>query len=146
MDASRVTFFERHPREAIINKKIDPGWPHFAKFTFAPVIERDGWLFISGMTASGDDGKTVHPGDIAGQTDYILAQMGKILAAAGCGYEDVVQTRDFVTTTEGYRETADVRRKYFKDPFPAATGVIVAGLLRPEALIEIEAVARIPEK
>lgn len=132
--------------ELIMNTKIDPGWPHFAKYTFSPGIVRDGWLFISGMTASGEDGEVVHPGDIAGQADYILARIGEVLAAAGCGYEDIVQTRDYVTTTDGYRETGAIRKKYFKDPFPAATGVIVAGLLRPGALIEIDAVARIPEK
>ena len=126
----------------MINKKIDPGWPHFAKYTFSPGIERDGWIFISGMTASGPDGRVLHTGDIAGQTDYILAQMGKILKVAGCGYCDVVQTREYITSMTGYRETANVRKKYFKEPFPSATGVIVAGLLRADALIEIEAVAR----
>lgn len=48
-------------------------------------------------------------------------------------------------TTEGYAYTAAVRRKYFADPFPAATGVIVAGLLRPGALIEIDAIAKVPQ-
>jgi aminoacrylate peracid reductase len=132
--------------EAIMNTKIDPGWAHFAKYTFSPGIERDGWLYISGMTASGEDGAIVCPDDIGGQTDYILARMGEILKAAGCGYEDVVNTRDYVTTTEGYRETGTVRKKYFKEPYPTATGIIVAGLLRPGALIEIDAVAKIPGK
>lgn len=129
-----------------MNTKIDPGWSHFAKYTFSPGVERDGWLFISGMTASGENGEIVHPGDIAAQTDYILSRIGEVLREAGCGYEDVVQTRDFVTTTEGYRETGTVRKKHFKEPYPASTGVIVAGLLRPGALIEIEAVAKIPGK
>ena len=83
-------------------------------------------------------------GDIAAQADEIYKRIGEILAAAGCSYSDVVSTRDFITTTEGYAKTATVRRKYFSDPFPAATGVIVAGLLRPGALIEIEAVAALP--
>ncbi len=72
--------------------------------------------------------------------------MGEILEAADCSYEDVVKTTDFITTTNGYQGTGAVRKKYFKEPYPAATGVIVADLLRPGALIEIEAIARIPEK
>jgi enamine deaminase RidA (YjgF/YER057c/UK114 family) len=44
-------------------------------------------------------------------------------------------------TTEGYRATADVRQAYFHNGFPAATGVVVQGLLRPDALIEIDAIA-----
>ena len=127
-----------------INCEINPGWLHFAKYTFAPAILRDGFLFVSGMTAGGNDGEILCPGDLAGQTDVILQRLGEILAKAGCSYADVVATREFVTTTDGYRRTADVRRKYFKPPFPAATGVIVAGLLRAGALIEIEAIAAVP--
>jgi aminoacrylate peracid reductase len=127
-----------------INRKINPGWAHFDKYTFPPALERDGWLFLSGMTASDAEGGTLHPDDIGGQAEVIYRRMGEILAAAGCKYADVVSTRDYMITTTGYRDTAAVRRRYFADPFPAATGVIVAGLLRPGALIEIEAVAKIP--
>ncbi len=126
------------------NAEINPGWSHFAKYTFAPAILRDGFLFVSGMTAGSDDGGILCPDEIEGQTDVIFRRLGSILAAAGCSYADVVATREYVTTTQGYRKTADVRRKYFKAPFPAATGVIVAGLLRPGALIEIEAIAAVP--
>jgi enamine deaminase RidA (YjgF/YER057c/UK114 family) len=127
------------------NREINPGWRHFDKYTFAPAILRDGFLFVSGMTAGAIDGGILHPGDIAAQTDVILQRLGDILSAARCGYGDVVATREFITTIDGYRKTADVRRKYFKPPFPAATGVIVSGLLRPGALIEIEAIAAVPE-
>lgn len=127
------------------NREINPDWSHFAKYTFAPAILRDGFLFVSGMTAGSTDGGILHPGDIAGQTDVILQRLGAILAQAGCGYGDVVATREYITTTEGYRKTAEVRRKYFNPPYPAATGVIVAGLLRPGALIEIEATAAVPK-
>jgi TctA family transporter len=48
------------------------------------------------------------------------------------------------TTLDGYAKTASVRRKVFGDgPYPAATGVQVAGLIRPGALIEIKATALI---
>ena len=47
---------------------------------------------------------------------------------------------------EGYRGTADVRREYFRNGFPAATGIVVKELLRPDALIEIDAIAVLDEK
>lgn len=125
-------------------RKINPGWEHFDGYTFSPAtLSDDGWLWVSGMTASGRAGNILHPGDIVGQTDVILERLGSILREAGADYSDVVATREYVTTTDGYAGTEDVRRKYFDDPFPAATGVIVAGLLRPGALIEIEAIARV---
>ena len=67
--------------------------------------------------------------------------LGRVLEAAGAGFEHVVETTEYITTTEGYAGTAAVRREVFRPPYPAATGVIVAGLLRPGALIEISAVA-----
>jgi enamine deaminase RidA (YjgF/YER057c/UK114 family) len=52
----------------------------------------------------------------------------------------IVKTTDYVTTTAGYRETADIRREFFGAHRPASTGVVVAALLHPQALIEIDAV------
>ena len=59
-------------------------------------------------------------------------KLGKILKSAGAGFEHVVQTTEYVTTTENYGRTAAVRRGFFGDRFPTATGVIVAGLLRED--------------
>jgi enamine deaminase RidA (YjgF/YER057c/UK114 family) len=55
--------------------------------------------------------------------------------------EDIVQTTDYITTTENYKATAAVRREFFKGAVPTSTGVIVAGLLREGAVIEISAIA-----
>jgi len=121
---------------------VDPGLAGSGSRTFSPGVIMEGrLLFISGITATDDDGAILGKGDIVTQTRVIFEKMGRILAAAGAGFEDVVKTVDYITTTENYRDTADVRREFFKKDFPAATGVVVAGLLRPDALIEIEAVA-----
>jgi aminoacrylate peracid reductase len=126
-------------------RKVNPGWSFTSRHTFSPAIACDGWLFVSGLVASGPNRTILCPGDIVGQTTVVLEQLGEILRAAGCSYADVVATREFIVTTENYRGTGDVRRKFFSDPFPAATGVIVAGLLQPGALIELEAIAKIPD-
>jgi aminoacrylate peracid reductase len=123
------------------NERVDPGWPRHARLTFPPAVRRGNLLFISGITAADDDGNLVGEGDITAQARYIYRRIGQILAAAGATYADVVKTTDYITTTVGYRGTAEVRREVFGQDFPAATGVIVAGLLRPGALIEIDAVA-----
>lgn len=125
------------------NETINPGWPHFANYTFAPAVRRGNMLFISGMTATDSEGKLVGEGDIAAQTRQIFAKFGEVLREVGATYDDIVQTTDYITTTEGYAGTADVRREFFKNGFPASTGVIVAGLLRRGALIEIDAIAMV---
>ena len=121
-----------------------PGpWP--ARYTFSPAVRAGNLLFISGMTAGDESGRIVGPGDIVAQTRYIFEKLAALLAAAGGGFEDIVQTTEYVTTTENYGKTAAVRREFFKGRFPTATGVIVAGLLREGALIEISAVAVLPD-
>lgn len=117
-------------------------WP--ARYTFSPAVRAGNLLFISGMTAGDESGKIVGPGDIVAQTRYIFEKFARLLAAAGGGFEHIVQTTEYVTTTENYGETAEVRRELFKGRFPTATGVIVAGLLREGALIEISAIAVLP--
>ena len=118
-------------------------WPD--RFTFSPALRVGNVLFISGTTATDDHGQLVAPGDIVGQTRHIYEKFAGLLAAAGAGLEHIVQTTEYVTTTENYRGTAEVRRAIFRPPYPTATGVIVAGLLREGALIEISAVAVLPE-
>jgi enamine deaminase RidA (YjgF/YER057c/UK114 family) len=121
-----------------------PGpWP--ARYTFSPAVRAGNLLFISGMTAGDESGRIVGPGDIVAQTRYIFEKLAALLAAAGGGFEHIVQTTEYVTTTENYGKTAAVRREFFRGRFPTATGVIVAGLLREGALIEISAVAVLPD-
>jgi enamine deaminase RidA (YjgF/YER057c/UK114 family) len=94
------------------------------------------------MTAGDEQGRIVGEGDIVRQTEYIYEKMARVLEAAGCTLADVVETTDYFTTLERYENTAAVRRRVFGDaPYPAATGVMVAGLIRKGALIEISAVA-----
>jgi len=116
----------------------DP-WPQ--RYTFSPAVRAGNLLLISGTTASDKDGRIVAPGDIVGQTRYIFQKFEALLKAAGAGFEHIVQTTDYITTTENYGRTAEVRREFFRGRFPTATGVIVKGLLREGALIEISALA-----
>lgn len=117
-------------------------WPN--RYTFSPAVRVGNLLFISGTTATDDHGVVVAPGDIVGQTRYIFQKFARILAEAGAGFEHVVETTEYFTTTENYRRTADVRREFFRPPYPAATGVQVKALLRDGALIEIKALAVLP--
>jgi 2-iminobutanoate/2-iminopropanoate deaminase len=120
---------------------IDP-WNFGDRYTFSTAVKRGNLLFISGLIARDNEtGKVVGKGDIVSQADYIFQKMGDILTAAGGSYSDVVKTTDYVTTLDRYKETADVRRRYFKDGFPAATGVVVKRLVNKDALIEIDAIA-----
>ena len=120
---------------------FDP-WDLGSRHTFSTAVKKGNMLFISGMTA-GDPktGKIVGEGDIAAQTRFIFEKMDEVLKAAGGSFDDVVKTVDYITTMDNSKETAKIRREYFQNGFPAATGVVVKKLLRKEALIEIDAIA-----
>lgn len=116
------------------------GW--HPKLTYSAATRLADLIFVSGMTAGDEQGRIVGEGDIVRQTEYIFEKMARVLEAAGCTLADVVETTDYFTTLEGYEHTAAVRRRVLGDaPYPAATGVMVAGLIRKGALIEISAVA-----
>ena len=124
---------------------VDP-WNFTKRYTFSPAVKKGNLLFISGMTATDNKGNVVGVGDIVAQTRYIFEKMKELLEVAGSSFDDIVKTVDYITTMEGYKGTADVRREYFKNGFPAATGIVVKGLVRPDALIEIDAIAVLDDK
>lgn len=113
------------------------------KFTFVPALRVGDTIWISGTTGTDDNSLIVAPGDIVEQTRQIFRKFERLLNSVGASCDDIVSTTDFITTTENYKKTAIVRREFFKKGFPTSTGVIVAGLLREGALIEISAVAKV---
>ncbi len=124
---------------------VDP-WSFSKRYTFSPAVRKGNMLFISGLTATDKQGNIVGPGDIVAQTRNILDKIKELMEEAGGSMDDIVKTVDYITTKEGYKGTADVRREYFKNGFPAATGIVIKELLRPDALIEIDAIAVLDDK
>ena len=120
---------------------VNPGWPRYDRYTFSPAVRKGNLLFISGLTATDEEGNLIGEGNIVAQTRHIFGQIEEILRAVGGSLDDIVKTVDYIVTTENYRDTASVRREVFPHGFPAATGIVVKELLRPGALIEIDAVA-----
>ena len=127
------------PKKEMIYPK---GWDSYRRYTFAPAVKKAGLIFLSGITAvDRNTGQFVGEGDIVAQTRQIYKNIREIFEAAGASIADIVQTTDYVITTEGYKGTTNIRREFFGDSFPASTGIIVSGLLNPKALIEIDAIA-----
>jgi enamine deaminase RidA (YjgF/YER057c/UK114 family) len=120
---------------------ITAGAPWSSRYTYVPALQIGDLLFISGTTGTDESNTIVAPGDIVEQTRQIFRKFERLLASGGGTCDDIVQTTDYITTTENYRATAAVRREFFKTAFPTSTGVIVAGLLQEGAVIEIAAIA-----
>lgn len=124
-----------------VREAITGGRPWPSHYTYAPAMRVGNTVWLSGTTGTDDSGKITAPGDIVEQTRQIFRKFEALLNAAGGSCEDIVQTNDYFVTTANYKGTAAVRREFLKGATPASTGVLVAGLLREGALIEISAVA-----
>ena len=119
-------------------------WPE--QYTYVPALKVGNMVWLSGTTGTDDSGRITAPGDIAEQTRQIFRKFDRLLRTIGGTCDDIVSTTDFFTTTENYKRTAAVRREFFRTRRPTSTGVFVAGLLRKDALIEISAVAVLPDR
>ena len=112
---------------------------------YSQVVVAGNLVFVAG-TVGKDMATDTWPTGVAGQMDQALKNLAKILAAAGCGLDDVVKITTFITP--GYigadgaeRHKADeLFDQAFAEPRPAQSAPIVA-LPVPEALISIEAIA-----
>ena len=84
--------------------------------------------------------------DIREQTRVVLSNIRDILAAAGAGLEDVVEVSSFLVNMNDFGGYNAVYAEYFDENGPARTTVAVHQLPHPHLLIEIKAVAHIPQK
>ena len=107
-------------------------------------VEADGFLYVSGMLPVDADGQLVGAGDAIRQAEQVLDNVAAVLRAGGAGFEDVVRVGVFLRDIADRERINSVRRRYFGDARPASTLVEVSALAVPGALVEIEAVARLP--
>ncbi len=101
-------------------------------------------VLVSGQVAWDKSGKPQHAGDLEAQTRLTYENLRLALAAAGATFDDVVKYTIFVKDldTEKWRTISKIRNEVLKkEPRPASTMVGVTGLVFPELLVEIEAVA-----
>lgn len=117
---------------------FNPPGPELAGFSQIVVVGP--WITVSGQVAFAD-GVLVGKGDPAAQVRQCLANISRILALAGARLSDVVKLTCYCTDAAVYPAYAEVKASLFRDQPPAGTAVVVAGLLVPDALLEVEAVA-----
>jgi 2-iminobutanoate/2-iminopropanoate deaminase len=110
------------------------------------VVEAKGRLvFVSGMTARCPDGSIAGVGDITVQTRQVCENIKTAVEAAGGTLNHVCRVDVYVRNMEHFEAIHAVRREYFKPPLPASTMVEVTKMVSPDYLIEINAIAVIPE-
>jgi 2-iminobutanoate/2-iminopropanoate deaminase len=109
--------------------------------TYSHVVKAGTTVYVAGQVARDETGGTVGPGDFPTQAVQVFENLGKALRAGGADFRHLVKITIYLTDPR-YREAlGKVRVQYIKDPVPASTLVVVAGLAEPDYLLEIEGIA-----
>jgi enamine deaminase RidA (YjgF/YER057c/UK114 family) len=104
--------------------------------------------FIAGQVAVDKAGTIIGAGDVAAQVEQVFANLGAILKDLGTDFESVVQFTTYLTSADSIPAFMSARGALFPKLFPGGkcppnTLLVIDRLVKPEFLIEVEAIARV---
>jgi enamine deaminase RidA (YjgF/YER057c/UK114 family) len=118
-------------------------------YTHAVVTKPGKLVFLAGQVANDPSGQLVGKGDLKAQTEQVFANLKTALAAAGAAFKDVVKITWNVKNykPEDLPALRAIRDKYVNTAEPPASTLIgVASLFQDDYLLEVDAIAVVPEK
>ena len=107
---------------------------------YVPGVKRGPMIFTAGQVAFDGEGKLAGIGDIRAQTRQTLLNVKAVLEEGGATLADVLKTTVYLADISDFSAMNEVYTEFFGDHKPART-TVEARLVRPEMLVEIEAVA-----
>jgi 2-iminobutanoate/2-iminopropanoate deaminase len=111
---------------------------------YTDVVRAGRLVFVSGCAATDERGRTVGGTDVVAQARQVHENLKKCLAAAGGSFADVCKVTVFLKRIDDREKVNTVRKEYFGAARPAST-LVEARLAREDLLVEIEAIAVLPE-
>ena len=119
--------------------RVSSGSPYEDQIGFSRAVRIGNVLAVSGTAPIGPDGSTAAPGDAYGQTKRCLEIIQQAIEDGGGQLEDVIRTRISITDASVQGDVGRAHAEYFGKVKPAATMVVVKGLVRDDWLVELEA-------
>jgi enamine deaminase RidA (YjgF/YER057c/UK114 family) len=118
--------------------------PYEGLVGFARAVRHGSRIVVSGTAPIGPDGETVE-GDAYAQARRCFEVIIEAIEALGGSRSDVIRTRVYVTDAGDWDAVGRAHGESFGEVYPAATMVVVAGLLDPRWRVEIEAEAELSD-
>ena len=125
------------------HQRISSGSPFEPTIGFSRAVRTGGRVLVSGTAPVWPDGSC--PADVALQARRCFEIIEAALREAGATLDDVVRTRMYLTSADDAAAVGAVHGELLGAARPAATMVVVAGLLDPAWKVEVEAEAVVPE-
>jgi len=110
-------------------------------YSQAVITEGGRIVWLAGQIALEDAAGKSLAGDFDGQVREVFARLGRTLEEAGAKLSDMVTMTVFITDARLGDRFTQLRREIFGDDFPASALITVAGLARPEMLVEVQGIA-----
>jgi 2-iminobutanoate/2-iminopropanoate deaminase len=107
---------------------------------YSQAIAAGSLLFISGQLGVDPSTRALVPGDIRQQTRQVMNNLGAVLKAAGCSFDQVVKTTIYLTNLADFAAVNEVYAEAFSAAPPARATVQVVALPLG-AKVEIDAIA-----
>jgi enamine deaminase RidA (YjgF/YER057c/UK114 family) len=120
------------------------GGPYEEIYGYSRAVKAGPWVFSAGC-ASIVDGRVAHVGDPGAQAREAFGIALSALAGAGASVSDVVRTRMFVTSEADIDAVGRAHGEVFAAVRPTSSVYVIAGLILPELLVEVEVEAYVPE-
>jgi enamine deaminase RidA (YjgF/YER057c/UK114 family) len=120
-------------------KRISTGSPFEAEMGYSRAVVKGGWCFVSGVTGY-DYAQMTMPERAASQADSCFRTISGVLTEAGFEMADIVRVQYTLTDAALVPEISPILARHLSDIRPAAT-MVIAGLIKPQMLIEIEVTA-----
>ena len=125
---------------ALSRRLISSGSPFERAAGYSRAVVQGDWCFVAGTTGYDPVTREMPPA-AADQARNALAVIAAALAEAGFAMADIVRATYYFTDPAHWDEVGPVLGEAFGDIRPAASAVIVAGLVQPEMKVEIEVTA-----
>jgi enamine deaminase RidA (YjgF/YER057c/UK114 family) len=118
-------------------RRHSSGGPWEDAFGYSRAVRAGDRILVSGCTGV-RDGAVEHSGDPAGQARTAFATAVEAVEALGGTLADVVRTRMYLVHRSDAEAVGRVHAELFGDVRPAASMLVVAALISPELLVEVE--------